>query len=92
MNFFSFFFQELKPHISAESGIDVAELIRSRLDWFKGIKSSDSELAALKKQFHGELVEPVKRDVGEHRSCIKDAEGREVGSKVSSRTRAGICR
>jgi hypothetical protein len=64
----------LRPHISPSSGIDVAELVRSRLDVFNGIKTAKLEQRAL---IHSSLgprwVAPRRRMMpGSESDCVWD--------------------
>ena len=79
--------KELEPCISTDSGVDVAQLIKSSLGWFDGIETEWTEAAAHRNLLGRALVAPIRRKLGSHRSVIKDAEGHEY----SVRERADYC-
>ena len=67
--------EELQPVTSTTAGIDVAELIRSRLDWMQGIETEAEEALYHRKLLGRALVTPVQRRLGTHKRVIKDADG-----------------
>ena len=67
--------QELQPHISTSSGIDLTELIKSSLHWMKDIDTEKTEALHHRKLLGRALVTPVRRLLGKHTSVTKDAEG-----------------
>lgn len=73
---------ELEPHVSSASGINVAELIQSRLGWLRGIETSKLEEAAHRKLLGAAWVTPVKRELGEHEEQTKDADGEVIKTKT----------
>ena len=64
----------LRPHVSPESGIDVSQLIHSRLDIFNGIHTAKLEQRALVDNIlGGRFVEPRRRLMpGSHTDCVWD--------------------
>jgi hypothetical protein len=73
---------ELKAHISASSGLDVAELIRSRLEIFKGIETQKTETTVHLRELSTAFIPPVKRTLGRRTELVRDADGRLQSSKV----------
>ena len=53
--------EALKPHVSPSSGIDVAELIHSRLDIFNGINTAKLEKKAAVELYGRRYIEPKQR-------------------------------
>ena len=76
----------LQPHISPQSGIDLVELLQSRLTWFKDVETQHRELQEFKSIHKGLWVSPQKRKLGEHDECIRDG-----ASTVKTKTVEDFC-
>ena len=66
--------QALQPHINPASGIDVAELVRSRLDIFNGVTTAKLEQSRyVQSVLGGRHVAPVRRVMpGQQTDCVWD--------------------
>ena len=73
--------EELQPHVSPSSGLDVAALLKSRLSWLAGIETEATESAYYRSLLGRAHVEPIARRLGTHRDSVKDAEGFEHSTK-----------
>ena len=72
---------ELQPHISPNSGLDVAALLKSHLSWLQGIETDATEASNHRALLGRAFTEPVARRLGTHRQSVKDAEGMEHSTK-----------
>ena len=81
--------QDTTDHINQElqlcgtnSGVDIAKMLHSSLEWFKGIETEASEAAHHRSLLGRTLISPVERRLGSHKVSVKDAEGQEYTSRL----------
>ena len=63
--------------LSGPVGLKVAELFRSRLNWFEGLQTKKQEISSLKKILGGAWVEPVQRLLGSRNVTSEGLKGEE---------------
>ena len=66
-----------RSDLSGPVGLKVAELFRSRLNWFEGLQTKKQEISSLKKILGGAWVEPVQRLLGSRNVTSEGLKGEE---------------